>query len=37
MKLGPVTKLDKKNKSMSKKFDLDVIPKHCGVIAVFSI
>ena len=37
MKLGPVTKLDKKNKTTSKKFDNDVMPKNCDVIATFSI
>ena len=37
MKLGPVTKLDKRNKTTSKKFDDDVMSKHCDVIAIFSI
>ena len=37
MKLGPVTKLDKKNKTTSKKFDDDVMSKNCDVIATFSI
>ena len=35
MKLGPVTKLDKRNKTMSKKFDHDVTSKNCDVIAIF--
>ena len=34
MKLGPVTKLDKRNKTMSKKFDV-VMSENCDVI-VFS-
>ena len=34
MKLGPVTKLDKKNKIMSKKFNDDV---NCDVIVIFPI
>ena len=32
MKLGPVTKLDKRNKTMSKKFDV-VMSENCDVIA----
>ena len=36
MKLGPVTKLDKRNKT-SKKFDNDVMSANCGVIAIFPI
>ena len=35
MKLGPVTKLDKKNKTTPKNFDDDVISKSCDVIAIF--
>ena len=35
MKLGPVTKLDKRNKTTSKKFDDDVMSKNCDVIAIF--
>ena len=35
MKLGPVTKLDKRNKTTSKQFDDDVMPKNCNVIAIF--
>ena len=36
MKVGPVTKLDKKNK-MSKKFDFDVMSENCDVIFIFWI
>ena len=37
MKLGPITKLDKRNKTMSKNFDDDVMSKNCDVIAISSI
>ena len=37
MKLGPVTKLDKRNKTTSKKFDDDVMPENCDVIVFFWI
>ena len=37
MKLGPVTKLDKRNKIKSKKFDGDVMSKNCEVIAIFPV
>ena len=37
MKLGPVTKLDKRDQITSKKFDEDVMSKDCNVIAIFSI
>ena len=37
MKLGPVTKLNKKNKTTSKKFDDDVMPANCDMIAIFPI
>ena len=37
MKLGPVTKLDKKNKTTSKKFDIYVMSKNCDTIAIFLI
>ena len=37
MKLGPVTKFDKINKTMSRKFGGDVILKNCDVIAMFLI
>ena len=37
MKLGPVTKLDTKNKSTSKKIDEDVMSENCGVIVIFTV
>ena len=37
MKLGPVTKLDKKNKIQLKTFDDDIISKKCDIIAIFPI
>ena len=37
MKLGPVTKIDKKNKTMSKKFVDDVISADYDVIVIFPI
>ena len=37
MKFGPVTKLDKKNKTTSKKFDVDVLWGNCDVIVIFQI
>ena len=37
MKLGQVTKLDKKNKTTSKKIGDDVILENCDVIAIFPI
>ena len=37
MKLGPVTKLDKRNKTTSKKTDSDVMSGICDVIVIFSI
>ena len=37
MKLGPVTKLDKRNKTTSKKFDDDVMLQNCDAIVIFSI
>ena len=37
MKLGPVTKLDKRNKPTSKKFDDDVMSENCGAIVIFRI
>ena len=36
MKLGPVTKIDKRNKTRSKNCD-DVISKNCDVIVIFQI
>ena len=35
MKLGPVTKLDKRNKTTSKKFDDDFMSANCDVIVIF--
>ena len=38
MKLGPVTKIDKRNKATSKKLEItNVMSKSCDVIAIFSI
>ena len=37
MKLGPVTKLDKRNKTTSKSFDDDVMSANCDVIVIFPI
>ena len=37
MKLGPVTKLDKRNKATSKEFDDDIMSENCNVIVIFSI
>ena len=39
MKLGPVTKLDKSNKTSKKKkkFDDDVMSTNCDVIVIFLI
>ena len=37
MKLGPVTKLDKKNKTKSKSFENNVMSENCDVIAIFPI
>ena len=37
MKPGPVTKLDKINKTTSKKIDDDVMSKNCDVIAIFPL
>ena len=37
MKLGPVTKLDKRNKTTSKKIDNDVMSENCDVMAIFPI
>ena len=35
MKFGPVTKLDKRNKTTPKKFNDDVRSVNCGVIVMF--
>ena len=37
MKLGLVSKLDKKNKTTSKNFDDDLMSKNCDVIVIFRI
>ena len=37
MKLGPVTKLDKRNKAMSKKIDVDIMSENCDDIVIFWI
>ena len=37
MKLGPVTKLDKRNKTTSKNFEDEVISENCDVIVIFPI
>ena len=37
MKFGPTTKLDKRNKTTPKKFDENVMPENCDVIAIFQI
>ena len=37
MKLGPVTKLDMRNKATSKKVDDDVNSANFGVILIFTI
>ena len=37
MKLGPVTKLDKRNKPKPKKIDDDLISANCDVIVIFLI
>ena len=37
MKLGPETKLNKRNKTTTTKFDDDVMSENCDVIAIFSI
>ena len=37
MKLGTVTKLDKRNKKTAKKFDDDLLSENCDVIISFLI
>ena len=37
MKPGPVTKLHKRNKRTSKKFENDVMSENCDVIVIFLI
>ena len=37
MKLGPMSKIDKGNKTTSKKFDQDIMSESCDAITVFPI
>ena len=37
MKFGPVTKLDKRNKTTSKNFDDDVMSTNCDVVVIFPV
>ena len=37
MKLGPVTKLDKRKNTASKKVDDEVISENCDVIVIYLI
>ena len=37
MKYGPLTKIDKRNKTTSKTFGDDVMSESCDVIAIFPI
>ena len=37
MKPGPVTKLDKRNKTTHRKLDVNVMSENCDVIFVFRI
>ena len=37
MKIGPVPKIDKKNKTTSKKIDDDVMTEKCDITAIFPI
>ena len=37
MKLGPVTKLDKRNKTTSRKFDNEIMSQNCDAIVIFPI
>ena len=37
MKLGPVNKLDERNNTSSKKFNVDVMPENYDVVAIFPI
>ena len=37
MNFGPVTKLNKRNKTRSKKFDVHVKSEHCDAILIFRI
>ena len=35
MKVGPVTKLDKRNKTTSTKFDDEVMLENCDIIIIY--
>ena len=35
MKLGPVTKLEERTKTTSKKIDYDAMPENCDLIVIF--
>ena len=37
MKLGPLNKIDKRNKITSKKIDDEVMPANCDITVIFSI
>ena len=37
MKHGPITKLDKRNKTTAKKFDVDIMSENCDLIIIFRI
>ena len=37
MKFGPVTKLDKRSKRTSKKFDDDVMSENCDISVILSL
>ena len=37
MKLAPVTKLDKRNKTVSKKFDGGIISANCDIIVISTV
>ena len=37
MKLGPVSKCDKRNKTTLKIFDNDVMSENCNVVVIFQI
>ena len=37
MKLGPVTKIDKRNKTTLKKYDDDIMLENCNVTMIFPI
>ena len=37
MKLRPVTKLDRRKKATSKKFDINIMSENCEVIVIFRI